>query len=214
MVRPRSEEAHEKVIDSALALFGKRGIEATSMDAIARDSGVSKATIYKHWADKEALLMETMCHLHGLDEEREDVDTGDLEKDLVAVLTRKPPGELDEARTRLTPAFIAYSAVHPEFGSAWRHRVMDPPRQSLKRILQRGIQRGLLSPDLDMDVAVALMLGPLLYWHIFVNGKKPSHDNRHIGPDIASAFCRAFLNQKPSGHKRTKPAAQKKRARR
>jgi AcrR family transcriptional regulator len=192
VVRPRSEEAHEKVIHAALALFGERGIEATSMDAIARASGVSKATIYKHWADKEALLMETMCQMHGLDEEREDIDTGDLEQDITAVLSRKPPGEWDEARTQMMPAFIAYSAVHPEFGAAWRLRVMDPPRQSLKRILARSIQRGLLNPSLDMEVAVALMLGPLLYWHIFVNCKKPSPGDRHIGPDIANAFCRAF----------------------
>lgn len=214
MVRARSPEAHEKVLMAALALFGERGIEAASMDAIARASGVSKATIYKHWADKEALLMETMCHIHGLNEEREDVDTGDLEQDITAVLSRKPPGELDEARTRMMPALIAYSAVHPEFGAAWRHRVMDPPRQSLKQILQRGIKRGLLEPDLDMEFAVALMLGPLLYWHIFVNCKKPSPDDRHIGPDIAEAFCRAFLKQHAASCNGKDPAAKKKRARR
>ncbi|HUY93796.1 MAG TPA: TetR/AcrR family transcriptional regulator [Terracidiphilus sp.] len=214
MVRPRSEEAHEKVIHAALALFVERGIEATSMDAIAHVSGVSKATIYKHWADKEALLMETMCHVHGLDEEREDVDTGDLERDITAVLSRRPPGELDEARTRMMPAFIAYSAVHPEFGAEWRHRVMDPPRQALRRILQHGIKLGLLKRDLDMEVAAALMLGPLLYWHIFVNGKKARPDDRHIGPDIARAFCRAFLMERATSDKRKSPGVKTKRARR
>jgi len=214
VVRPRSEEAHEKVIQAALALFGERGIESTSMDAIARESGVSKATIYKHWVDKEALLMEAMCHVHGLDEERDEVDTGDLEQDLVAVLTRKPPGELDEARTRLTPALIAYSAVHPEFGAAWRHRVMEPPRESLKRVLRRGMREGLLKPDLDLDVAVALMLGPLLYWHIFVNCKKPSPNDRQIGPDIAKAFCRAFFKESSVNSKRKNPAVRKERGRR
>lgn len=214
MVRPRSEEAHEKVIHATLALFGERGIEATSMDAIAHASGVSKATIYKHWADKEALLMEAMCHLHGLNEERDEPDTGDLERDIVAVLTRRPPGELDEARTRLTPAFIAYSAVHPEFGAMWRHRVMEPPRESLKKILQRGIRKGSLKPDLDVEVAVALMLGPLLYWHIFVNCKKPSPNDRQIGPEIARAFCRAFLKERAAKSVPIKQAARKKRARR
>lgn len=212
MVRPRSEEAHEKVIHAALALFGERGIEATSMDAIARASGVSKATIYKHWADKETLLMEVMCHVHGLDEERVVIDSGDVARDIAAVLSRRPPGELDEVRSRMTPAFIAYSAVHPEFGAAWRHRVMDPPRQDLKRILQRGIQQGLFRPDLDMDVAVALMLGPLLYWHIFVNCKKPDPSDRQIGSDIADAFCQAFLRKGAAARSRKKPA--KKRPRR
>ena len=38
--------------------MAERGVEGSSMDAIAEASGVSKATIYKHWADKDALLLE------------------------------------------------------------------------------------------------------------------------------------------------------------
>ncbi|MBV8904184.1 MAG: helix-turn-helix transcriptional regulator, partial [Acidobacteriia bacterium] len=46
MPRPRSAKSHRKVLDAALSLVSERGIEATSMDAIAEASGVSKATIY------------------------------------------------------------------------------------------------------------------------------------------------------------------------
>jgi AcrR family transcriptional regulator len=190
MARPRSKEAHEKTLRTALALFGERGIEATSMDAIARASGVSKATIYNHWADKEALLMDVMVLVHGLDREREDVDTGDLCRDLATVLTRRPPDEFDGARDRLTPSLIAYSATHQQFGMAWRHRVMEPPRQSLKRILQRGIKRGLLPKSLDLEIAIALLLGPMLYTHIFQKERKAKGPD--IGPQAAEAFWRAF----------------------
>lgn len=192
MVRPRSEEAHEKVIQAAIALFGERGIESTSMDAIARESGVSKATIYKHWADKEALLMEVMCFAHGLEESPEEIDTGDVQRDIAAVLSRKPPDELEEARTRMMPAMIAYSAVHPAFGTEWRHRVMAPARHLLERILVRGMERGVLIAELDLEVAKALLLGPLLYWHIFVHNRTPKRVVREIGPEVAEAFCRAF----------------------
>jgi AcrR family transcriptional regulator len=191
MARTRSPEAHEKVIKAALALFGERGIDATSMDAIAHASGVSKATIYKHWVDKEALLMEVMLHAHGIDAEPEEPDTGDLARDLATVLSRKPPAEFEQARNRMMPALIAYSAVHREFGRAWRHRVMEPPRQSLKRTLRGAIERGLLKPDLDLDVAIALLLGPALYQKIFADriGRRAAKD---IGRETAEAFCRAF----------------------
>jgi len=86
MARPRSTEAHEKVLNAALELFAERGIETTSMDAIAQASGVSKATIYNHWKDKEALLLEAMLMIHGLDREPEDVDSGDVQRDLTTVL--------------------------------------------------------------------------------------------------------------------------------
>jgi len=189
MARARSNEAHEKVLHAALALFAERGIEATSMDAIAQSSGVSKATIYNHWADKEALLLEVMLMVNGLDREPEDVDSGDLERDLATVLTRKPPDKFDSARNRMMPSLIAYSALHPEFGKAWRHRVMEPPRQCLKRILRRGIARGSLPQSLDIEAAMALLLGPMLYAHVFQREQNPKAPD--IGPLTAQAFWRA-----------------------
>ena len=189
MVRPRSSEAHEKVLNAALELFAERGIETTSMDAIAQASGVSKATIYNHWSDKEALLLEAMLMVHGLDREPEDIDTGDIQRDLTTVLTRKPPDRFDAVRSRLTPSLIAYSAFHPEFGKEWRHRVTEPPRQCIKKILRRGISRGQLLPDLDIEASVALLLGPMLYAHIF--SKEDPSRAPDLGPVSASSFWRA-----------------------
>jgi AcrR family transcriptional regulator len=189
MVRPRSIEAHEKVLNAALELFAERGIETTSMDAISQASGVSKATIYNHWSDKEALLLEAMLMVHGLDREPEEIDTGDVQRDLTTVLTRKPPDKYDAVRNRLTPSLIAYSAFHPEFGREWRHRVTEPPRQCIKKILRSGISRGQLSADLDIEASVALLLGPVLYAHIF-NKEDPSRAP-DLGPVSAASFWRA-----------------------
>jgi AcrR family transcriptional regulator len=196
VARPRSSEAHDKVLRAALDLFGERGIDATSMDAIAQASGVSKATIYNHWADKEALLMGVMELIHGLDREPEDVDTGDICRDLTTVLTRRPPDEFDEARDRLMPSMIAYSAVHSEFGMAWRRRVMEPPRTCIQRILQRGLKRRLIRADIDLDVAISLLLGPMLYTHIFQRGQMPKVPD--IGPKAAEAFWRAHCQLRTS----------------
>jgi hypothetical protein len=89
----------------------------------------------------------------------------------------------------MMPAMIAYSAVHQEFGEAWRHRVMEPSRVCLKRILRRAIKRGLLPGSLDFDAAMALLLGPLLYRHIFHRGDpSASSDFGHVA---AESFWRA-----------------------
>jgi AcrR family transcriptional regulator len=188
MARTRSSKAHDKVVRAAIELFGERGIEATSMDAIAQASGVSKATIYNHWTDKEALLMEVMLFVNGIDREPEKIDSGE------AVLSRRPPGHLEAARNRMMPAFIAYSAVHQEFGKAWRHRVMEPLRQNIRRILRRGIEQGLLRGDLDVELGVALLFGPMLYLHVLQKGEQPP------GPDIAPAVVEAFWR----AHQRSK----------
>jgi len=160
------------------------------MDAIVQASGVSKATIYNHWTNKEALLMEVMLFVNGLDRIPEDPDTGDPSADIAVVLSRRPPDEFDETRRRLMPTLIAYSALNREFGEAWRHRVMEPPRQSLKRILRRAIKRGQIISGLDLDVSMAQLLGPLMYRHIF---HKDSHPDAHdIGEEVAKAFWRAY----------------------
>jgi AcrR family transcriptional regulator len=190
MARPRSEEAHDRVLRAALDLFGERGIDATSMDAIAQSSGVSKATIYNHWPNKEALLIDVMLMVNGLGRDPEDVDSGDLCTDLATVLTRRPPDEFDAARDKMMPTMIAYSAVHREFGEAWRHRVMEPSRVCLKRILRRGIKRGLLPSSLDLDISMALLLGPVLYGHIL--HRVDLAGSRDFGSKAAESFWRAY----------------------
>lgn len=195
MARPRSQKAHDGVLRAALDLFGERGIDATSMDAIAQSSGVSKATIYSHWPNKEALLIDVMLMLNGLDRDPEDVDTGDICADLAAVLSRRPPDAFDAARERMMPTMIAYSAVHHEFGEAWRHRVMEPPRACIRRILRRGIQRGLLPARLDLDAAIALLLGPMLYGHIF--HKETATRPFDFGKLAAESFWRAYRVAEP-----------------
>src|ERR1700761_4951823 len=90
MPRPRSAEAHRKVIEAAIALFSERGIDATSMDAIAETSGVSKATIYKHWPDKDALALEVLGYIHGLDQRPPTFNSGDYRRDLIDLLSYQP----------------------------------------------------------------------------------------------------------------------------
>ncbi len=193
MARPRSAQAHRKVIEAATGLFAERGIDATSMDAIAEASGVSKATIYKHWPDKDSLCLEVLGYLHGLDEEPPIFDSGDWRADLIAQLRYQPAADRKTVRERITPHLIAYAARNREFGIAWRAKVVEPARVALKNLVRRGEQRGILKPGIDPEVAIALLLGPMIYRHVFVNkmgGKAPKDLEAHV----ADAFLGAFAN--------------------
>jgi AcrR family transcriptional regulator len=180
--------AHQKVLEATLALVAERGIEATSMDAVARESGVSKATIYKHWADKDALLLEMLGYANGL-HNRPRFDTGDTRADIVSVLAYRPP---DNAimRDRIMPHLVAYSAQNIEFGNAWRTTVMDPPRRELRHLLRQGIAKGDLSPGIDVETSLVLLLGPMMYWYIFL--KRTAYDPHPLAETVVDAFWRAF----------------------
>jgi AcrR family transcriptional regulator len=166
MPRPKSTRAHSEVLKATIALMAERGIDATSMDAVALRAGVSKATIYNHWHDKEALILEAMADLHG-HHERPVFDTGDTRTDMIDVLSHQPPRARAELQQRITPHLIAYSARHPKFGDAWRHQAMEPPRRELTRLIEQGIRRGELIPQPDINFSLSLLLGPVLYHHIF-----------------------------------------------
>jgi AcrR family transcriptional regulator len=56
--RPRSGETEQAILDSAYRIMASEGLAAASIDAVARDSGVSKMTIYKWWPSRETLLID------------------------------------------------------------------------------------------------------------------------------------------------------------
>lgn len=193
MPRQRSPKAHRQVLEAAFELFAKQGIDRTSMDAISEASGVSKATIYKHWANKEALLLEVMVQVSGI-RERPAPDSGDTRADLVAVLAYRQPARQEKKVHRIMPHLIAYSAQNMKFGTTWREMVMEPPRRELSRILNRGMANGELEPGLDKDTALALLLGPLLYSRIFGDPQKlPS---KNFPDKVVDAFWRAFARER------------------
>ena len=80
--RPRSEEAHQAILDATLELLAETGYSALTVEGVAQRAGVGKATIYRRWASKLPLVVEAFRQLPGLEE----VDTGNLVDDLQQML--------------------------------------------------------------------------------------------------------------------------------
>ncbi|HEV2424232.1 MAG TPA: TetR/AcrR family transcriptional regulator [Terriglobia bacterium] len=196
MSRSPSTRAHQKVLDAALKLFASDGIDATSMDAIATASGVSKATIYKHWHDKDALCLEVLSILHGLDEPPVP-RTGDDRADIIAVLRRQPQARRDDVCSRLMPHLAAYAARNPEFGKAWRASMLRPARIQLTQLVKRAIAGGSLRPDMNLDVSVALLMGPMIYGHVMKSMDRKLPED--MAERVVDAFWRAFARSGEPG---------------
>jgi AcrR family transcriptional regulator len=143
---------------------------------------VSKATIYKHWPDKDALCLEAMTHLHGGEPPWPAFDSGDVRADMVALLSYQPPRQQPDLRVQIMPHLWAYAARNPSFGEAWRARVFEPPRAQLTQMLERAVARGQLPRDLDRALALALLLGPLMYCHMLkrLHGAVPEDLPRRV----------------------------------
>jgi hypothetical protein len=68
--------------------------------------------------------------------------------------------------------------------------VMEPPRRELTHLLELGMSKGELVPTLNVDLCLTLLLGPIVYWSIFL--RKADDDRRQISEDVVDAFWRAF----------------------
>lgn len=191
MPRARSAQAHRKVLEAAVCLFAEQGIDATSMDTIATASGVSKATIYKHWQDKDTLALEVLSYLHGVDEDTTAFNSGDLRADLVSQLSYQPARDRAHMKERILPHMIAYAARNQIFGAAWRKLAVQRQCSGLRPILERGIRQRKLVQNLNIDLCFALLLGPMFYQHIFAP-KLEDGVRARLAEQVVDAFWRAF----------------------
>lgn len=208
MARGLSERAHQKMLEAAAELFAERGIDAASMDAIAAAAAVSKATVYKHWADKDALCMEVLLHVHRREEGPPEADSGDLKADLTAFLGYEPSAETASMQKRLAPHLIAYSAKNQEFGRAWRARVTERARTALRKLLRRGIEQGIFPVVLDEELSVALLWGPMMYRHIF----GPAVSRQWLAEGVVESFWRAHARMdREAAGQAMKPGTRRKR---
>jgi AcrR family transcriptional regulator len=190
MARTRSPVAHDKVLEAAIALFAERGIDAASMDAIAEASGVSKATIYKHWSNKDSLCLEALSYLFGGDSKHAVADTGDLRADLVARLSHQPAEDRRQIRERIMPHVIAYAAKNHAFGKAWRSQAMAPLTTALTDWIHREQARKQLKDAIDLECAIAMLVGPLIFRNIF---KREPGSRKVYAPNLESFVAEAFL---------------------
>ena len=196
MARTRSEAIHRRILEAAVGLFSERGIEATSMDSISEASGASKATIYKHWQDKEALCLEVMGYIYGHDTLRPVFHSDDYRADLIATLEYQPVPERRSLRERMLPHLIAYASRDKGFGMTWRQQSLAPIRKAVSDLLQRGQREGVLRPGFDPGIGIALLLGPLVYRNIFL--KQDGHPApAKLEEQVADTFLRAWSVVEP-----------------
>jgi AcrR family transcriptional regulator len=170
MARTRSARAHEDAINAALELIAARGIDVTSMDAIADASGVSKATLYKHWPTKEALCLEAIGSVDG---ELPLFDSGNPRADLVELLRHISQKRNPGLAAKLWPRVIGHAAGNPAFGAALKARFEEPRRAQVTRLIKAAIASGELRRDLDIEIAPDLLMGPVLH-RCFVDATSPA----------------------------------------
>ena len=171
--RPRSQKAHKAVLEAAAELLLARGLSAVSMDAVAEQAGVSKATIYRWWPTKETLALDALFTDWAAASPHPS-DTGSLHADLLSLLL--PWARLAGSRPygRVIAALLAEVQTDPAFAAQYAHRLVEPRRDQARAIFRRAVERGEIPPDIKTEVAIDLLYGPL--YHRLLHAHAPLND--------------------------------------
>ncbi len=158
--RPRSERARRAILQAANELLEGEGLAAVTMEAIAERAGVSKATVYRWWPNRAAVVMDGF--LPTVSSEVPFPHTGHAREDIrlhMRRLTEAFGGQIG----RTVAALIAEGQADPELAEALRSRWLLVRRAEAREILELGIERGELREDLDLEAAVDILYGPIYY---------------------------------------------------
>ena len=172
--RPRVEgDREDEILEATLELLLDVGYDRLTLDAVARRARASKATLYRRWEDKASLVVDAMVrakhapHVEGH-------DTGTLRGDLVTTFCGAHGIGRNEATGMLGSVITALSS-DPAFARRFREAFIEPKVQVSHDIYQRAIDRGEISPDVDIEIIAPALAGILLH-RSFVMGIVPDDE--------------------------------------
>jgi AcrR family transcriptional regulator len=166
--RPRSAEAHGAILSAAIALLAEHGLRGLSIEAVAAEAGVGKTTIYRRWSSKEELIVEAVEHIRPPAGELP--DTGSFVGDLMALAALQEERLAATAAPRLVPILLSESTDNPELHALLVERLVRPLRAILTEFVRRGVERGELRSDLDVEPLVDVIHGTPVYRLLLTGG--------------------------------------------
>ncbi|MGA8619401.1 MAG: TetR/AcrR family transcriptional regulator [Candidatus Sulfotelmatobacter sp.] len=192
--RPRSEAARVAIMRSALNLLGKNGFADLTIEDVAADANVGKATVYRWWPNKAALIADafassTTRSLHFPDTGSVNTDMSQQMRQLVKVFRGR--------RGRIVSAMLGGGQSDKDLIAAFRERFLWPRRREAYATLQRGVRRGELRKDIDMDLLLDSLYGPI-YMRFLIR-----HDT--LTPAFVDSLCGLVLGgASPHSRKRNR----------
>jgi AcrR family transcriptional regulator len=168
--RPRDEDARKRILRAALDLMNETGFAQVTAEAIAERAGTGKATVYRWWPNKAAVVIEAFRE--AITPELPLKDTGSLHNDLTAQ-ARTFARVLSGPGGRMLRSFIVAARSDPDVAAAYRSIWSEPRRAEAREMLRRKQATGQMRNDIDVDLVLDSLYGPL-YYRFLVKNEPPS----------------------------------------
>jgi TetR/AcrR family transcriptional regulator len=175
--RERRKEARPgELLEAALALFVEKGFAATRVEEVAARAGVSKGTLFLYFPSKEdlfkAVVRETISGRFSEWNQELDAFKGDS-AELLRYCMRSWWERIGmTTASGITKLVVSESGTFPEIATFYQQEVIGPAHDLLKRVLQRGVDRGEFRP-MELEYAVYSLLAPMIFLLMWKHSMAP-----------------------------------------
>jgi AcrR family transcriptional regulator len=149
-----TDERLVELYDGTLQLVAEHGFDKVTMDRIAEATHSSKATLYRQWGSKSALVADAL--LRSVEDHHQPVDTGRLRSDLHLMLTQDKPRTVEDGA--LIGALLHAVKHDVELARVLREKVVHAGRQRIDAVVAAAVARGEVSADCPGIEHVALLI--------------------------------------------------------
>lgn len=184
--RPVEERATHAALNAVLELIVERGINGVTTNAVAERARTSKATMYRRWPTKDALIADAIGTL--VNRQIEIPDTGSLAGDLHELLREAVALYSAPGAAALMSELVAGMAREPALADAVRTGFLAGRRRALDEVLGRADERGELRDDVDHELCLDL-LGGVVFYRLLITGG-PLDDR--LAHDLTTVLIRAI----------------------
>jgi AcrR family transcriptional regulator len=183
--RPRSERATRSVLDAVLALGEEIGFGNLTVEGISAQTGVAKTTIYRRWPNVSSLVVDALL----------------VELSPGAPLELCATARVNLTRTMLNLArafrgrqgkilreLICRSQNDAGLQEAIRSRLFAPRRAASRAMVMEGIKQGELRADVDVDVMLDALFGPI-YFRLLVPHRGGVISDKYVAALVETVFA-------------------------
>ena len=193
----RKDARPGELLAAALDLFVEKGFAATKVEEVARRAGVSKGTLFLYFASKEelfkAVVRENISDRFSQWNAEFDAFEGNTADMLRYCMTLWWARLGSSKASGITKLMLSEAVNFPELAAFYQHEVIQPAHVLIRRILQRGVDRGEFA-SVDMKYGVYAVLAPMLFLQLLMHAKAACFDASEASPLVPEDFLAAQVN--------------------
>ena len=183
--RSRTEKA---ILDATRELLAEGGVPGLTVEGVAARAGVAKTTIYRRWRSRDELALAVLLDM--VSTVTAVPDRGDTRAELIRFVNGAVEILGKSLMGRVMQGLVSELATNPELAKSFREQVVAARLAEVRRIVDRGIERGDLRAGTEYELAHDLLFGPVYYRLLLSGGAL----DRNLAPRIVDAFLRAFAS--------------------